>query len=229
MASTIPLQRSVTLASSFIRYAPLTMSANDPALSNADWVRQFILSPPFAWRWNRVEVPTITTVVGQSDYSVSLASFGWIEKAVLFYPNNGNIAQELEVENNLAPETVPNLPLKIAAQLDDDAGNITFRLSPTPDQIYNLTVITQKASPTFAALTDMWSPLPDYISNVYNQGFLFKTFEYMNDPRAQEAYQIFMQSLIAVNMGLTDDQKSIFLGGRLNKQRQTQNVASGRA
>ncbi len=229
MASTIPLQRSVTLASAFVDYAPLTMSANDPALSNADWVRQFILSPPFAWRWNRLEVPTIQTQVGVSDYQVSLANFGWIEKAVIFYPDNGNIAQELEVENNLAPETVPNLPLKISAQLDDDAGNITFRLSPPPDAIYDLTIITQKASPTFAALTDTWSPLPDYFSNIYNEGFLFKTLEYINDPRTQEAYQVFMQSLIAVNMGLTDDQKSIFLGDRLNKQRQTQNVAGGRA
>jgi hypothetical protein len=205
------------------------MSANDPALSNADWVRQFILSPPFAWRWNRVEVPTIRTQIGVSDYQVSLPSFGWIEKAVLFYPENGNIAQELEVENNLAPETVPNLPLKIAAQLDDDAGNITFRLSPAPDVAYNLSVITQKAAPTFVSLSDFWSPLPDFMSNVYNEGFLYRTFEYMNDPRTQEAYQIFMQSLIAINMGLTDDQKSIFLGDRLNKQRQSQNVANGRA
>jgi hypothetical protein len=176
-----------------------------------------------------LEVPTIQTQVGVSDYQVSLPNFGWIEKAVIFYPENGNVAQELEVENNLARETVPNLPLKIAAQLDDDAGNITFRLSPPPDAVYDLTIITQKASPTFAALTDTWNPLPDYFSNIYNEGFLFKTLEYINDPRTQEAYQVFMQSLIAVNMGLTDDQKSIFLGDRLNKQRQTQNVAGGRA
>lgn len=229
MASTIPLQRSVTLASSFIRYAPLTMSANDPALSNADWVRQFILSPPFAWRWNRAEVPTIKTAIGVSDYQVSLADFGWIEKAVLFFPENGNIAQELEVENNLAPETVPNLPLRISAQLDDDAGNVTFRLSPSPDAAYNLSVITQKAALTFTSLSDTWSPLPDYLSYIYNEGFQFKTYDYMNDPRTQEAYQIFMQSLISANQGLTDDQKSIFLGDRLNKQRQSQNVANGRA
>lgn len=228
MASTISLQRSVTLASSFIRYAPLTMSANDPALSNADWVRQFILSPPFAWRWNRLEVPTITTQIGVSDYQVSLSNFGWIEKAVLFNPDNGNLAQELEVENNLAPETVPNLPLKIAAQLDDDAGNITFRLSPAPDAVYNLSIITQKSSPTFAALTDMWSPIPDFMSNIYTEGFLYRTFEYMNDPRAQEAYQVFMQSLVSANQGLSNDQKSIFLSDRLNTQRQTQLVAQGR-
>jgi hypothetical protein len=204
------------------------MSANDPALSNADWVRQFILSPPFAWRWNRVEVPAIQTRIGQTDYQVSLPSFGWIEKAVLFYPDNGNVAQELGVENNLAPETVSNLPLKIAAQLDDDAGNITFRLSPAPDAEYNLSIITQKAAPTFTALTDTWG-LPDYMSNVFNEGFLFKTLEYINDPRAQEAYQVFMQSLVGVNQGLSDAQKNIFLVDRLNTQRQSQNVASGRA
>src|SRR6185312_12577042 len=113
MASTIQLQRTVTLASSFARYAPLTMSANDPALSNADWVRQLVLNPPFAWNWNRYEVPSIQTLFGQTDYTVSVANFGWIEKAVLFYPENGNIAQELEIEDNLVVETAPNLPLKI--------------------------------------------------------------------------------------------------------------------
>jgi hypothetical protein len=205
------------------------MSANDPALSNADWVRQFILSPPFAWWWNRVEVPTIQTQAGVTDYVVSLPSFGWIEKAVLFYPDNGNVAQELEVENNLAPETIPNLPLKIAAQLGDDAGNVTFRLSPAPDAVYNLSIITQKSAATFANLSDFWTPVPNYLSYVYNELFLYKALEYMNDPRSQEVYQVAMQSLISANMGLSDDQKSIFLGDRLNKQRQSQNVASGRA
>jgi hypothetical protein len=101
-------------------------------------------------------------------------------------------------------------------------------LSPAPDAEYNLSIITQKAAPTFTALTDTWG-LPDYMSNVFNEGFLFKTLEYINDPRAQEAYQVFMQSLVGVNQGLSDAQKNIFLVDRLNTQRQSQNVASGRA
>lgn len=229
MASTIQLQRTNTLASAFVRYAPLTLSSNDPAFSNADWVRQFILSAPFAWRWNRAVVPDITTQVGVSDYTVNLPSFGWIEKAVWFLPDNGNQTQELEVENNLATESLPNAPVRISVQLDDDAGNITFRLSPAPDQAYNISVIYQKSAPNFTALTDTWAPIPDYLSYVYNQAYLFKSLEYINDPRQAEAYQVFIQMLTSVNQGLSDAAKNLFLMDRLNTQRQTQNVQQGKS
>jgi len=204
------------------------MSANDPALSNADWVRQFILSAPFAWRWNRIEVSPIACEVGVSDYTASISNFGWIEKAVIFFPENGNDAVELEIENNLAQETQPNLPQKISAQLDDDAGNITFRLSPPPDQTYTLSITAQGSAPTFSALTDTWTPIPDYLNYIYNQGFQFKAYDYMNDPRANEAYQIFMQSLVGASQGLSDAQKNIFLIERLNSQRQSQSAAQGK-
>jgi len=228
MASTIPLSRSVTLASSFIRYAPLTMSANDPALSNADWVRQFILSAPFAWRWNRA-VLEFPTEIGQSDYVVSTSNFGWIEKAVLSNPNDGDKTYELEVENNLAVESQPNQPTRISAQLDNDAGEITFRLVPAPDAEYNVEVTVQKAAPNFTQLTDTWTPIPDYFSYMYNTGFLAKNYEYMNDPRYLPTMQLFLQQVVSANEGLSDAAKNIFLTDRLDTQRQTQNVASGKA
>jgi hypothetical protein len=228
MPSTIQVQRSITLASAFVRYAPLTMSANDPALSNADWVRQFILGAPFAWRWNRV-VTQFTTIIGKTDYTEALPALGWIEKAVGYLPTNGNETFELEVENNLMVETTPNQPTKIAAQLDDDTGNITFRIFPAPDDIYTIEVTYQKAAPTFTALTDTWQPVPDYYSYLYNQGLQAKTYEYLNDPRFQTSMQLFLQSVVGANEGLSDAQKSIFLFDRLNAQRQTQNVQQGKA
>lgn len=227
MASTILLQRSVTYASSFIRYAPLTMSGNDPALLNADWVRQFMLSAPLAWRWNR-QVITFSTVIGQSDYTVSAASFGWIEKAVMFNPGDGNKTLELEVENNLAVESEVNQPTRISAQLDDDNGNITFRLVPSPDTAYDVEITAQKAAPVFTALTDSWAPIPDYYSYLYNLGFLARCYEYMNDPRFVTTMQLFLQMVSAANDGLTDAQKNLFLTDRLDTQRQTQNVQKGR-
>jgi len=228
MPSTIQVQRSITLASAFVRYAPLTMSANDPALSNADWVRQFILGAPFAWRWNRV-VTSFTTTIGKTDYTESLPALGWIEKAVGYLPTDGDITFELEVENNLMVETRPNQPTKISAQLDDDNGNITFRLFPAPDQIYNIEVTYQMAAPTFTALTQTWAPIPDYLSYLYNTGTRALTYEYMNDPRFQTEMSLFLQQVVSANEGLTDAQKSIFLSERLNVQRQTQNVSKGTA
>src|ERR1039458_1826896 len=102
MASTIQLQRTINRSQQMIRLSPLTFVANtdnDPAFSNADWVMQTILAPPFAWRWNRVEstptIPTFVTTPGITDYTVSLPNFGWIEKAVAFDPNNAYSAQEI--------------------------------------------------------------------------------------------------------------------------------------
>lgn len=227
MASTVTLQRTNNYASAFVRFAPLNLLTLDPAGLSGDWVRQFFLSPPFAWRWNRDKV-TFSTTQGTADYPQTVASFGWIEKAVIFFPENGNESHELEVENNLAVETNPNQPTKISAQVDDDSGNITFRLVPTPDQTYNVEVIFQKSAPTFANITDTWAPVPDYFSYIYTQGYLAKTYEYINDPRFVSAMQLFTQQLVAANNGLSDAQKNIFLTDRMDTQRQSQNVQQGR-
>ena len=227
MASIIQLQRTITYASSFVRYAPLTLSADDPAFSNADWVRQFILSAPFAWRWNRT-VTKIQCAVGQADYKVALPTFGWIEKAVCVDPNNGYSSTELEVATIIAQENLPNLPAKIAAELDDDAGNITFRLFPTPDSEYIVYVTSQNAAPLFTATTGTWEPIPDYLSYIYNQGFLAKTYEYVGDPRFQQAMQLFLQLVVATNEGLTETQRNIFLADRINTNREQLKLQQGK-
>jgi hypothetical protein len=71
LPSTIPLSRTTNLASLAIGQRPLTGVggfANEPALSIGDWVRNFLLSPPFAWRWNR-NVIQFVTEVGVQDYT----------------------------------------------------------------------------------------------------------------------------------------------------------------
>lgn len=230
MASTILLSRTIALAQQFVRNAPLTFTGptdTDPALANADWVRQFILSPPFAWRWNRTET-NITCVFGQTDYTVSLPTFGWIEKAIVTWNSNGEQTTELENSTNLAVESNPNLPTKISAQMDDDAGNITFRLSPAPDQPYVVTVMSQNAAPTFSATTQSWAPLPDYMSYLYNTGFQAKTYEYLADPRFQTIMQQFLQMVVSANTGLSESQKNIFLSDRINTTREQMSIQQGR-
>jgi hypothetical protein len=230
MASTIPLSRTIALAQQFVRNAPLTFTGptdNDPAFSNADWVRQFILAPPFAWNWNREETQ-IDCVIGETDYEVSLPTFGWIEKAILTLVADGSQTTELEICTSLAPESNPNLPTRIAAQLEDGEGNITFRLSPAPDALYTLTVITQKAAPQFGETTDFWSPIPNYLSFLFNTGFQAKTYEYLADPRFTTVMQLFMSQLIAANNGLSESQVNIFLSDRFNTQREQLAIQQGK-
>ena len=92
MASTIPLKTTIEIASRYIYNAPLLyVNSGALAYSLGDEVRQFILSPPFVWRWNRAEALPITCIAGQSDYTVNIPDFGFIERAwIAFPPQGGN-------------------------------------------------------------------------------------------------------------------------------------------
>lgn len=236
MASTIQLQRTINLAQQFQRLAPLTFAANtanDPAFSNADWVKQTILSPSLGgWRWNRVsatpQVPTFTTTIGVSDYKVAIANFGWIEKAVAYDVADAYSAYELQVELIKGTDTLPNQIARIAAQLDDDSGNITFRVFPAPDKIYAVVVDYQNSASLFTSLTQTWAPIPDYLSYIVNEGFQAKGFEYIADPRFTSSMQLFMTNLASEAEGLSLSEKNIWLSDRLNTMRQTAAVQSGK-
>lgn len=220
MAATNTLGRTVNLASVFIRKAPLLNVGgypNEPGFSIGDWVRQFILAPPFAWRWNRNSV-VFSTTPGQQDYVQNLNDFGWSEKAS--WQTGSTAAGELEIVLDLATDVTQGQPVSIAAVADDNDGNITFRLLPVPDEAYTITLDYQMAPPSFAAVTDTWSPVPDYLSYLYNQGFLAKTYEYWNDERFAVTMQVFFRQVIAANNGLDDSQKNIFLSERINSARE---------
>lgn len=215
MAVTNTLLRVLTVAQNIKRNAPLTgIGGNplEPALSIADWARQFIMMPPFAWRWNRA-VTSFVTVAAQQDYVKAISNFGWLESATV---SDGTITWGMEVTLSNPEDKSNSLPRFVAARLDDDAGNITFRIHPAPDAIYTVTLTYQIAAPTFATLTDTWSPIPDYMYNVYSQGFLAKTYEYFDDPRAIPAFQLFLRSLLATSEGLQESQKRIFAQDFLN-------------
>lgn len=217
------LQRTINLAQNFARNAPLTFSGtSDLALQIGDWVRQFVLAPPFSWRFNRA-VTTFVTVAGTQDYSVNVPTFGWLEKAVVT-DNTGTSPVVYALENmlNLSEESVRNLPTRISARLDDGNGNISFRLSPPPDKVYTTTITYQNSPNTFSSMNDLWTPIPDYLSFLYNQGVLAKAYEYLNDPRFGSAMPLFLRQVIATNAGLDETQINIFLADRVNTAREGQ-------
>ena len=235
MASTIQLARTILIGQQFLRLAPLTFPTNannDPAFYCADWVKQMILSPPFAWRWNRtgaqIATPTFTTVLGQTDYTVSIPTFGFIEKATAYDPNNANAAYELQVGLNTAIEPLNNQVTRITAQHDDDAGNITFRLFPAPDAVYDICVEYQNSATLFANTTDTWAPIPDYLSYLFTSGFQAKVYEYANDPRFQITMQLFLTQLAAASENLTLTQRNLWLQDRMVFVRETAAVQQGR-
>lgn len=219
MAIINTLQRSLNIASIFIRSAPLTginQVVNEPGLTIGDTVKQFILSPPFAWRWNR-GVVSFSTSPGQQDYAQTINDFGWLEKAVA-NDGQGNI-QELEIQLTLAADSTPNLPIRISPILDNNSGSITFRMLPVPDKAYTVTLVYQKQATLFSTLTDTWAPIPDYFSYLYNTGVQAYTYGYINDLRYIPTLQIFVKQVLAANTGLDDSQKNIFLADFINSKR----------
>lgn len=235
MASTIQLERTILICQQFLRLAPLTFATNtnnDPAFFCADWVMQTILAPPFAWRWNRTSAtltsPTFTTIAGVTDYKVNLPTFGWIEKATAYDPNDAYSAHELQVGLNAAIEPLNNQPTRIAAQLDDDEGNITFRLFPAPDRVYNVVVESQNAASLFTLTTQTWAPLPDYMEYIYTEGMQGMVYQYANDPRWLPTMQSFYQNLVAASENLSLTQKNLWLQDKLVTLRETNAVTQGR-
>lgn len=221
MASTIPLQRTVNYAQTCIRNAPLTGVGgfvNEPAFSIADWVRQFILSAPFMWRWNRSFIAQ-STVQGQQDYTTnSLNNLGFIEKASI---TDGVNQKELQISLNLAQDTTQNRPISISTYIDNNNG-VVIRLLPVPDKLYTVNINYQIAAPVFQNLTDTWAPIPDYYYYLIEGGFLAKTFEYSKDERYQTAMSLFVKQVVAANAGLSDTQKNLYLEEFINSNREMQ-------
>lgn len=192
-----------------------------------------ILGAPFKWEWNRTySGSAITTVAGVTDYKVSLSNFGYLEKSVLINPNfqgQQPPAMELELYKVISLDTARAAPRKIATLLDDNAGNITFRLMPTPDAVYNVDLIYQNAPNFIAQGTNLgittWKPIPDKMSYLYQRGFLSQLQGMYNPQLYLAGMSMFYRQLVSAAEGLTEMEKAIFLEEALRKV-QTQAEAS---
>jgi len=129
----------------------------------------------------------------------------------------GTTTELSETETILGTGSEPGQPVRISAQVDDNAGNITFRLQPAPDRIYSVEVIFQKRIPQLINSTaSTWAPIPDHYSYIYQWGFLALMYAYNSDPRWAQANQKFVSNLLGAAEGLSEDQKNIFQSAWLN-------------
>ena len=102
-------------------------------------------------------------------------------------------------------------PNAVAPQIDDNTGNITFRLLPIPDRVYTVEVIFQKKIPALVSATsNTWAPIPDHYSYIYQWGFLALMWAYTGDMRWPQASQKFVTGLLGIAEGLTEEQKNVF-------------------
>lgn len=229
MASNTKVTDTINWTLPFIKYSPLLVGANnEPSVSNANMIKQIFLSPPFSWRWNRA-IASKATVANQQDLQFSIPDFGYLEKAVVQDANG--VVNELDLQDlisELGLTAEADRPTIICTQFDDNAGNITFRMSPVPDAIYTLKLTYQKkpsliTSANIQAATATWAPIPDeYIGIIVQPGMLALAMAATDDGRFPVYWNRFLAGLVGVSEGLTETDKILFMGNMIAFNRQLQ-------
>jgi len=126
----------------------------------------------------------------------------------------------------LAKESKQNRPQKIAPILDDNQGNITFRILPAPDQPYAITLEYQKGAPVATTLgSTTWAPIPDRYAFLYEAGLLAHLQGIYSAQLYGMGLEIFFRQLVGASDGLTETEKAIFLEDSLRIVRMQQNSA----
>jgi hypothetical protein len=129
----------------------------------------------------------------------------------------GTTTEISETANILGTGSELGSPTKISPQTDDNAGNISFRLLPTPDRVYTVEVIFQKRiSALISSTANTWTPIPDHYAYIYQWGFLALMLAYNGDARWSQANQKFVSGLLSAAEGLSEEQKNIFQAAWLN-------------
>lgn len=226
MATNTTIQNTVNWALAFVVQRLLTGVAaipGEPTITTVNIIMGTILGAPFKWEWNRTNlIAAFPTVAGTSDYKVSLPTFGYLEKAVIFdpaAPAQTSASHELEVYKVLGKESKRNRPDSIATLLDDNNGNITFRLFPVPDKVYKVDLVFQNAPifvPQGANLsTTTWAPIPDKMAYIYQRGYLAQVQGIYNSQLFLAGMEMFFRQLVAAAEGLTEAEKAIYLDDQL--------------
>ena len=229
--TTIKITDTLDWIKAFITQRPSTMVAqvpNEPALTSANRVIQSILAPPFRWSWNRAENSSIICIPGVTDYTVALPDWGWLEKAYLYLAGNNPDTIEIAVTQVLAKESKQNQPMQIAPILDDNQGNITFRLFPAPDQAYQVTLEYQKGAPMATTLgATTWAPIPNRYAFLYEGGLVAQLQGMYSAQLYLAGMEMFFRQLVGAAEGLTDTEKAIFLEDQLRILRTGQSSSLG--
>ena len=218
MSTTRNIMASALFSMPFLNYQPVNVSNGEPAITAANLTKQTMLGPPFKWPWNRssfhVDLPTGAALWGQ-DYLFQLPDFHFVEKVWLTNPDDGKVTELTNIAQSLAAESIVKRPSSAAMNWQDDDGNVTLRLNAIPDLAYAVDGFYQRAPVLMSSLANTWSPIPDYLSYIYDWGFLGFVSLLTKDARAPIFLGKFASHLLGAQDGLTAMQRNIFLGNWL--------------
>lgn len=224
MPSSITIQMTINWSLALLEQQPLLINGMEPALSSANLVLQTVLGPPFAWPWNRGIL--LFSSATQDSQQSGLSDFGFLEGGTVT-PSMGGKSMELAVKQMLTIDTSQSRPQWCAPFLDDGTGNITFRLTPSPDQSYDIVLPYQRRAPLLMSMANTWAPVPDDKNYICQWGFLALMSLVGNDARFNEYNSKFVMSLLAAQGGLTDMERNIFLANWTRVLSQLQGAQAG--
>lgn len=154
---------------------------------------------------------TLTNATTQ-DYTIPAPAFSHIEHAsILDTSKTPSNWVELKVQNDLALDSRNARPMFVGPHVEDGNGNVTFRVMPSPNAVYPVSVHVQLAAPLITSVNQTWAPLPDFMQYIYSWGFLALIWAFADDSRFQIANAKFTAGLLARAEGLDEEQKAIFL------------------
>jgi hypothetical protein len=216
MANTLSLWNTINWAKPFLKNQPLDVSNMEPALTSGNIILQTMMSAPLKWRWNRgtFSFPTIPASGGTPaafDYLLSLPDFGYLEDQWLT-DATGKTHSLFGAFSLQRPTGDPSRPTHICAQGDDGQGNVSFRTKQIPNAIYTVSGDYQKKPPILVSLATPFAPVPDEFAFVFNWGFLTIMSMLVDDSRFLIWEKWFIGRLLALQDGLDEVDKNLFLG-----------------
>jgi hypothetical protein len=215
MIVTRNLMASALFSMPFLNYQPVNISNQEPAVTAGNLTKQTMLGPPFKWMWNRgtfhVDLDNTANEWGQ-DYLIQLPDFQFLEKIWLTSTTDRHTYEIANIVQSLTNETIIKRPSSAAVNLMDSDGNVTIRLNTQPDEAYMIDGYYQRAPVLMSSLANTWAPIPDFLSYVYDWGFLGFVSLLTKDARAPIFLGKFASHLLAAQDGLSATQRNIFLG-----------------
>jgi hypothetical protein len=209
MPVSFSLQNSTNFIRPFLKNQPATVMGMEPGLDAGNLVLQMMLAPPLRWRFNR-RTFQFQTAPPATDYQLPLPDFGFLETQWIVDSNGKTHA--MNGATALGVDSMTSRPTEIAAQYDDDQGNITFRVKNTPDAIYTVNGDYQRRPSLMQSYASTWDVVPDDFSHCYHLGFLTFMSLLVNDSRFPIFEKWFLSRVLSSQDGLDDQARDIFLG-----------------
>lgn len=154
---------------------------------------------------------TLTNITTQ-DYPINIPNYSHvIHASVVDISRTPFKPWEIGIKDNLSLDSNTGRPQFLSTNSEDAAGNVTFRVMPAPNLAYPVSMNVALTAPAITSLNQTWAPIPDYMRNVYNWGFLSLTWAFADDPRFQIANSKFIAGLLSRAQGISDLDRNIFL------------------